>query len=77
MYALLFAEPVLDRDVVRVGTREGIFSSSLIRACAQGDRASIRALLIGFWPFVQAFERAIAQRVGHLPLRPFVDLFGQ
>ncbi|BCK75342.1 hypothetical protein AA0242T_2174 [Acetobacter aceti NRIC 0242] len=77
MYALLFAEPVLDRDVVRVGTREGIFSSPLIRACAQGDRASIRALLIGFWPFVQAFERAIDQRVGHLPLRPLVERFGQ
>ncbi|GBR04687.1 hypothetical protein [Acetobacter oeni] len=77
MYALLFSEPVLDRDVIRVGTREGIFSSPLIRACARGDQQAIRGLLTGFWPFVQAFERAIDQRVGHLPLRPLVERFGQ
>ncbi len=77
MYALLFSEPALDRDVVRVATREGIFSSPLVRACARGDREAIRGLLIGFWPFVQAFERAIDQRVGHLPLRPLVERFGQ
>ena len=77
MYALLFSEPAVDRRALRVHAREEVFGSPLIRACAAGDREAIRALLVGFWPFVTAFERAIDVRVGRLPTRPLVQRFGQ
>lgn len=77
MYALLFAEPVVDRDALRVHAREEVFGSPLIRACAAGDVTAAHALLAGFWPFVKAFERAIDLRVGRLPTRPLIERFGQ
>jgi len=77
MYALLFAEPVVDRNALRAFVRDGIHRSSLIRRCGEGDRGAIQALLKGFWPFVQAFERAIDVRVGRLPTRPLIQRFGQ
>ncbi|AOX16532.1 hypothetical protein [Kozakia baliensis] len=77
MYALLFSEAVVDRDALRVHAREEVFGSPLIRRCAEGDREAIKALLTGFWPFVQAFEQAIDARVGRLPTRPLIERFGQ
>ncbi|GBQ99775.1 hypothetical protein AA23498_3549 [Acetobacter nitrogenifigens DSM 23921 = NBRC 105050] len=77
MYALLFAEEVVDRGALRVHAREEVYGSTLIRACAQGDINSIKALLVGFWPFVKAFETAIDARVGRMPTRPLVQRFGQ
>ena len=77
MYALLFSEPLVNRSQMRVFTREKIYSSSLARGAEQGDRETIRAMMIGWWPFIQAFERAIDVRVGHLPIKPLVARFGQ
>ena len=77
MYKLLFAEPVVDRLALRVHAREEVFGSPLIRACAAGDEPAIRALLEGFWPFVQGFEQAIDMQVRRLPLRPLIARFGQ
>lgn len=77
MYALLFSEEIVDRAALRIHAREEIYGSSLIRDCACGDLNSIKALLLGFWPFVQAFEQAIDERVGRLPTRPLVQRFGQ
>ena len=77
MYALLFSEPTVDRISLRAHAREEVSGSPLIKACASGDRGAIRALLIGFWPFVQAFERAIDVRVSRLPTRPLIQRFGQ
>lgn len=77
MYALLFTEEVVDRGALRVHAREEVYGSRLIRSCAEGNLNAIKALLVGFWPFVQAFERAIDDRVGRLPTRPLVQRFGQ
>lgn len=77
MYELLFAEPAVDRLALRVHAREEVFGSLLIRACAAGGEPAIRALLQGFWPFVQGFERAIDIQVKKLPLRPLIARFGQ
>ena len=77
MYALLFSEPAVDRVALRAHAQDEVTGSPLIRACASGDQEAIRALLIGFWPFVQAFERAIDLRVGRLPMRPLIERFGQ
>jgi hypothetical protein len=77
MYKLLFAEPVVDRLALRVHARDGLLGSPLIRACAAGDEAAVRALFEGFWPFVQGFELAIDMQVKKLPLRPLIARFGQ
>jgi hypothetical protein len=77
MYEFLCAEPLVDRLALRAHAREGLLGSPLIRACAAGDGLAIRALLKGFWPFVQAFERSIDVQVKKLPLRPLIARFGQ
>jgi len=77
MYALLFAEPAVDREALRAHARGEVEGSTLIRACAAGEKQAVRALLQGFWPFVQAFEHAIDRQVGRLPLRPLIQRFGQ
>ncbi len=77
MYALLFSEALVNRSEMRVFTREKIYSSALARGAAHGDKETIRAMMIGWWPFIQAFERAIDVRVGHLPIKPLVQRFGQ
>lgn len=77
MYGLLFAEPVVDRVALRTYARDEVEGSSLIRACAAGERPAVAALLQGFWPFVREFELAIDRKVGRLPLRPLVQRFGQ
>jgi hypothetical protein len=77
MYALLFAEPVIDRSALRSQARDEVEGSVLIRACAAGERAAAAALLREFWPFVQAFELAIDRQVGRLQLRPLIQRFGQ
>ncbi|MBV8936216.1 MAG: hypothetical protein JO095_10470 [Alphaproteobacteria bacterium] len=77
MYKLLFAEPAVDRLALRTHARKGLLGSALIRACAAGDELAIHALLRGFWPFVQGFERAIDMQVKKLPLRTLIMRFGQ
>lgn len=76
MYALLFAEPVVDRAALRADARDEVRFSPLIRACAAGDEPAAVALLQGFWPFVTAFEKAIDAQVKRLPLRPLMQRFG-
>jgi len=76
MYALLFAEPVVDRTALRLNARNEVHQSPLIRACATGTESAIIALTQGFWPFVSAFEKAIDTQVGRLPLRPLMHRFG-
>jgi hypothetical protein len=77
MYALLFADSIVDRQALRAHAREEVSASPLIRACADGDLAAARTLLEGFWPFVQAFEKAIDYQVGRLPIKPLIERFGQ
>lgn len=77
MYALLFDGAFVDRVALRQHAREEITNSELIQACGAGDRAAVRALLEGFWPFVTAFEKAIDQQVSRLPIRPLIEKFGQ
>src|SRR5579863_1610901 len=47
---------------------------SLIRRARAGDKSAAIALKIGFWPFVQEFERAIDRQV--LPKEPLARRFG-
>jgi hypothetical protein len=77
MYALLFADPVVDRSTLRARARNEVEGSILIRACAAGETTAVAALLREFWPFVRAFELAIDGQVGRLPLRPLIQRFGQ
>jgi hypothetical protein len=77
MYTFLFAEPVVDRVALRIHVREGVFSSPLIRACADGEKSAIAALMTGFWPFVEAFERSIDVQTRRLPVKPLIERFGQ
>jgi hypothetical protein len=77
MYALLFSDSAVDRRALRAHARQEISGSPLIRACADGDLPAVRALLQGFWPFVQAFEKAIDYQVGRLPIKPLIQRFGQ
>lgn len=77
MYALLFSNSVVDRRALRALAREEVSTSPLIRACASGNLRATRSLLEGFWPFVQAFERAIDFQVGRLPIKPLIQRFGQ
>jgi hypothetical protein len=77
MYALLFSDSVVDRRALRDHAREEVSTSPLIRACASGNLSAVRGLLEGFWPFVQAFEKAIDFQVGRLPIKPLIQRFGQ
>jgi hypothetical protein len=51
-----------------------VSDSSLIREAGRGDESAAAALMIGFWPFVRDFERAIDQQ--SLPRRPLAEKFG-
>ena len=54
-------------------------NSSLIRRCMDGDLEGAKALLVGFWPFVSAFEKAIDARLtgGGLKRQPLYEKFGK
>ncbi len=77
MYALLFEEPIVDRRALREQVRGDVEDSTLIRACAAGEREAVAALLREFWPFVQAFESAIDHQVKRLPRRPLIQRYGR
>jgi hypothetical protein len=77
MYEFLFAEPVVDRKVLRAQAREEVVGAPLLRACAAGEERAVYALLQGAWPFVQAFEKVIDLQVRRLPIRPLIARFGQ
>ncbi len=53
--------------------------SPLIRRCMVGDLEGAKALLVGFWPFVSAFEKAIDVRLagGGLKRQPLYEKFGK
>lgn len=77
MYALLYGEAFVDRVALRRQARDEVMNSSLIRECAEGNRSAAIALLEGFWPFVDAFEKAIDRQVSRLPIKPLIERFGQ
>lgn len=77
MYEFLFAEPVVDRKVLRAQARKEVVGAPLLRACANGEEHAVYALLQGAWPFVQAFEKVIDLQVRRLPIRPLIARFGQ
>lgn len=77
MYALLYGDTILDRGALREFMRAQVRGAPLLRACAEGDTAAVAALLSGFWPFVDAFEKAIDRQVAGLPIRPLVERFGR
>ena len=77
MYALLYGNTILDRTALRAFMREQVRGAPLLRACAAGEPAAVHALLSGFWPFVDAFEKAIDRQVAGLPIRPLVERFGR
>ncbi len=54
-------------------------NSSLIQRCMDGDLEGAKALLVGFWPFVSAFEKAIDARLtrGGLKRQPLYEKFGK
>src|SRR5262249_20652198 len=56
-----------------------IRNSSLIQRCMDGDVEGAKALLVGFWPFVSAFEKAIDARLtaGGLKRQPLYEKFGK
>jgi len=51
-----------------------VSQSSLIRGAGCGDGSAAAALMIGFWPFVRDFERAIDEQ--RLPRCPLAERFG-
>ena len=77
MYEFLFAEPAVDRQLLRAHARAEVVRAPLLRACSDGDPAAVRALVQGAWPFVEAFEKAIDLQVKRLPMRPLIARFGQ
>jgi hypothetical protein len=77
MYELLYGGAVIDRQALRALTREQGCNTSLIQACAAGERAAVHALLSAFWPFVDAFEKAIDRQAVGLPIKPLVERFGR
>lgn len=77
MYAFLHAEPVVDRQALRAEARAIVESSALIRACGEGQLDAIHALLVGFWPYVEGFERAIDWQVARMPIKPLINRFGR
>ncbi len=50
-------------DTLRERACNTMRNSSLIRRCMDGDLEGAKALLVGFWPFVSAFEKAIDARL--------------
>ncbi|MBI4120655.1 MAG: hypothetical protein HY457_00145 [Parcubacteria group bacterium] len=66
---LLFPNGVADGVHLRQCAVKEVEKSTLMRACRDGDLQSVRALLIGFWPFVYEFEKAIDIQARRLPLR--------
>jgi hypothetical protein len=54
-------------------------NSPLIQRCMDGDLDGAKALLVGFWPFVSAFEKAIDARLtaGGLKRQPLYEKFGK
>jgi hypothetical protein len=77
MYELLYGSTIIDRQALRTFMREQVCDAKLIRACAAGHRGAVNALLSGFWPFVDAFEKAIDRQVAGLPIKPLVARFGR
>lgn len=77
MHAFLHAEPVVDRQALRAAARAIVESSALIRACGEGQLDAIHALLVGFWPYVEGFERAIDWQVARMPIKPLINRFGR
>src|SRR5208282_4047461 len=63
-----------DSDGLRRYAHCVVGGSSLIREAGRGDKSAATALMIGFWPFVRDFERAIDQH--SLPRRPLAGKFG-
>lgn len=76
MYEFLFAEPVVDRAALRAQARAEVVGAPLLRECAAGHVPAMRAMLLGAWPFVAAFEQAIDLQVKRLPMRPLIARFG-
>src|SRR5690348_11019956 len=77
MYSFLHAAPVVDRAALRSRAQGVIEGLPLIRACAAGQSSAIRALLVGFWPYVEGFEQAIDRQVVRMPIKPLVQRFGR
>jgi hypothetical protein len=77
MYELLYGSTTIDRRALRAFMREQVCNAKLIPACAAGQRSAVHALLSGFWPFVDDFEKAIDRQVAGLPIKPLVKRFGR
>ncbi len=77
MYQFLYPEPVVDRVALRAETRRMVEASPLIKACAAGHLESIQAMLLGTWPYVEGFEKAIDRQVARLPVKRLISRFGQ
>src|SRR5206468_3944592 len=77
MYEFFFAEPVVDRAALRARARAEVAGAALLRECAAGHLAAVQAMLLGAWPFVEAFETAIDLQVKRLTIRPLIARFGQ
>jgi hypothetical protein len=60
---------------LRQSATELVRGLRLLRKARAGDKTAAMALKIGFWPFVQEFERAIDQQV--LPREPLTKKFGE
>lgn len=77
MHKLLHDDAVVDQAALRAHARVQVYKSPLLTAAASGDREAARALLIGFWPFVFEFERAIDQMALALPMKPLMARYGR
>ncbi|MBI4118422.1 MAG: hypothetical protein HY455_02740 [Parcubacteria group bacterium] len=66
---LLYPNPIVDRGFLRGFARGLVEGSTLIANCGRGSPTAMRALLVGFWPFVYEFEKAIDAQSKRLPLR--------
>src|SRR5262245_56681377 len=77
MYTLLFPQSITDRNGLRAAAREIIESSPLMHACASGEFDAVHALLVGYWPFVAGFEKAIDRQVLRMPVKRLVNRFGR
>jgi hypothetical protein len=72
---LFYKNPLISERELRAHARMQVDTSPLITACRDGDIVAIKALMIGFWPFVDGFEKAIDRHP--YPIRPLVGLFGK
>lgn len=77
MYQFLHIEP-FDQAVLRAAAANTVSNMDIIQGCGLGEESSYRALLCGFWPYVDEFERAIDRRMLRmLPRRQLTRLYGE